>query len=196
MKNESECCKGRREFLGQSASLICLSFISGASGMAFLQSCEKDWDKSTNQGVSKTFNITPYLKIDPKSKYPFINLKSIGCGIIKRFNDVNYGIPVLIIKTGEHEEMINDVKVKVPDIVCFSSMCTHNNCLGNEDISISKIMPSRGQVGQNRRIICSCHGSEYNAFDNARVVKGPAEKPLRRFPCRYNPETNELTIDF
>ncbi len=195
MNENSNCCEERRKFFKNTAALVGLGMLS-SSMTTLLQSCEEDWDKSTNSGITKTLELTPYLKIDPKSKFPFINLKSIGCGIIKKFPGVNYGIPVLIIKTGEHDETINNVVTKVPDFVCFSSMCTHNNCLGNEDIAVSRILPSRGTKDENRFIICSCHGSQYNAFENAKVVKGPAEKPLKRFPCSYDFASKILTINF
>lgn len=196
MDNENNCSQERRKFLGKSASLIGLTVLGSSFAGAFLQSCETDTVKSTTAGVTKTLDITPYLKINPLSKYPFINLKNIGCGIIKRFPDVNYGIPLLVIKINEHEETVDGTLTKVPDFVVYSSMCTHNNCIGSEDIANSKVLPSIGSKDENRLIKCGCHGSMYDAFDNARVVKGPAEKPLKMYKNSYDPLTKVLSIYF
>lgn len=188
--------RARREFIGKLGKTAGLTVLC-SSVIPLLSSCEEDWvSPEVLNGITIDFDVTPHLKVDPKSPFPFINLKNIGCGIIKRFPEVNYGIPVLIIKIGEHTIDDNGTQVKVPDFVCYSSMCTHNNCLGREEIAVSKILPSRGQVGENRYITCSCHGSQYDPFNNAAVIKGPSEKPLRKFESSFDHKTNKLSIQF
>ena len=49
------------------------------------------------------------------------------------------------------------------DIMAYSLTCTHLGCTVEED----------GEV-----FVCPCHGSRYNT--DGQVLKGPAQKPLRR----------------
>lgn len=48
----------------------------------------------------------------------------------------------------------------------YSAACTHTGCEVN------------GWRGETRRLVCPCHGSEFDIQDAARVVNGPAPKPL------------------
>lgn len=60
----------------------------------------------------------------------------------------------------------------------FSSICTHEGCSVN------------GFNGQ--RMICPCHGSEYNLA--GQVVAGPAPLPLREYTVVLNSAAQTLTI--
>src|SRR5262245_20127801 len=55
----------------------------------------------------------------------------------------------------------------------FSAMCMHLGCVVNEI--------------KDRRIICPCHGSEYNIADGS-VYQGPSTTPL-------NPRTVTVSVD-
>ncbi len=55
-------------------------------------------------------------------------------------------------------------------IVAYSAVCTHTGC----DVS--------GWRGEKSRLVCPCHGSEFDATDAARVLSGPAPKPLAMLP--------------
>ncbi len=48
----------------------------------------------------------------------------------------------------------------------YSAACTHTGC----EVS--------GWQDDTRRLVCPCHGSEFDVADAARVVGGPAPKPL------------------
>ena len=50
--------------------------------------------------------------------------------------------------------------------VVYSAACTHTGC----EVS--------GWHDAERRLVCPCHGSEFDVHDAARVVGGPARKPL------------------
>lgn len=56
--------------------------------------------------------------------------------------------------------------------VAYSSVCTHTGC----DVNIWN--------DTNARLVCSCHASEFDITDAARVVKGPAPKPLAMLPLK------------
>lgn len=55
--------------------------------------------------------------------------------------------------------------------VALSPVCTHLGCI----------------VGiQGERLVCPCHGSTYD--QRGRVLRGPAERPLRVFPVQSEPD--------
>ena len=55
-------------------------------------------------------------------------------------------------------------------IVAYSAVCTHTGC---------EISEWRGEM---RRLVCPCHDSEFETADGARVMSGPAPKPLAMLP--------------
>jgi Rieske Fe-S protein len=64
-------------------------------------------------------------------------------------------------------------KIKV-----LSSHCTHLGCIINKE--------------ENGRLICPCHGSEFDLNGNA--VKGPAYKPLPSYPFEEDKNTRQIII--
>ncbi|MGH7713637.1 MAG: ubiquinol-cytochrome c reductase iron-sulfur subunit, partial [Gemmatimonadaceae bacterium] len=59
----------------------------------------------------------------------------------------------------------------------LSSECTHRACTVE---------------AQGDRIVCPCHGSTYDRKGD--VLRGPAERPLRRYPSRLTSD-GVLVID-
>ncbi|MCU0616909.1 MAG: Rieske (2Fe-2S) protein [Gemmatimonadaceae bacterium] len=62
----------------------------------------------------------------------------------------------------------------------FTARCPHAGCL------VSSV--------SNRRIVCNCHGSTFDA-DNGAVLVGPALSGLRAFPVAFASETRVLTVN-
>lgn len=60
----------------------------------------------------------------------------------------------------------------------LSSHCTHLGCI------INKV--------ENGRLICPCHGSEFDLDGNA--VKGPAYKPLPSYPFKEDQNTRQIIV--
>ena len=50
--------------------------------------------------------------------------------------------------------------------IAYSAACTHTGCEVN------------GWQTEHRHLVCPCHGSEFDVADAAKVVNGPATKPL------------------
>ncbi|MCS7177503.1 MAG: Rieske 2Fe-2S domain-containing protein [Candidatus Kapabacteria bacterium] len=96
-------------------------------------------------------------------------LQQVGGAVKKPFEPYNNGRNVLIIRLGQME------------FVAFSVACPHANC----DVGYPT-----GDV-----IPCPCHGAQF-AVRDGRVLRGPAERPLRRFPCEYDAARNVLRITF
>jgi rieske iron-sulfur protein len=65
-------------------------------------------------------------------------------------------------------------------VVAFSAICTHAGCV------VSAWRASEGYL------LCPCHGSMYDPSAGARVVGGPAPRPLPALPLR--PNRGELTV--
>ena len=55
-------------------------------------------------------------------------------------------------------------------IVAYSAVCSHTGC----DVSEWR--------SKTRRLVCPCHDSEFEVADSARVMSGPAPKPLAMLP--------------
>ena len=61
-------------------------------------------------------------------------------------------------------------------IVAFSKICTHVGC------------PVALYEQQTHHILCPCHQSTFDASDGAKVVFGPAKRPLPQLPITVDDE--------
>ncbi len=59
------------------------------------------------------------------------------------------------------------VRLRGGNFVAYSALCTHAGCA---------VAYSNGQLA------CPCHGSIFDPANNARVVNGPAQRPLPKIP--------------
>jgi Rieske Fe-S protein len=171
----------RRDFLKNAGTLGLSVCVAGA----LATSCEQFTaleDSST--GVTINLDMKDRAQL-PQSDYDL--LQRINYGVLKRYPKVNYGVPVCILRL-----------TKQGEFAVYSTMCTHAHCLmKNPDTEL----PSgdyRGQTGLEDYTYfnCHCHGSQFNPFEDGRRIAGPAEKPLKKFPCSYDPQTEILTINF
>ncbi len=174
--------ENRREFIKKSATFVAAVSVVGLSSL--ITSCENY--------IAHTGGSGTIIEIDVNSKAYRRYLTRRGAGLIKKFPNVNFGVPVIIVKVAENTYR------------CFSSMCTHNNCYGKEcfhsrnpdEREKSNVRPPIGTSLEARSIVCKCHGSRYDAFDEGRPYQGPAERPLAQYPCEFNPQTGILRIKF
>jgi len=60
----------------------------------------------------------------------------------------------------------------------FSSHCTHLGCVINKE--------------ENGRMVCPCHGSQYNLEGEA--VKGPAYKPLEKLTSTLSADETHIEV--
>jgi Rieske Fe-S protein len=59
-------------------------------------------------------------------------------------------------------------------IVAYSAICTHQGC------------PVSMWRKEEQTLFCSCHGSQYDPKDGAKVVFGPAQKRLAALPVKLD----------
>jgi Rieske Fe-S protein len=171
----------RRDFFKKIGDL---AFSIGVS-VVFLPifGCEKDW-------LLPAKSEGKYVDLDLKSeKSDILNLpvlNFLGSGLTKQFEEVNYGIPLIIVRVKKEE--------KEDDFRVYSGMCTHDQCFGKEKVRAPIKIETVSGGQKICRVVCTCHGSEFDLLNSGKVLKGPAEKPLRKFDCKFFPETSVLRI--
>lgn len=172
----------RRNFLKSTAGVVA-SCTCASSLAASLTSCESYTALETpSQGIEKKVNIDTDLTFPfPLTKATF---KKKGYGAKITFPDVNYGIPLILVRMDENT------------IDCYSTLCPHDNCFGNDVSAPTGYFDSPEGYKAFRLIKCACHGSRFDPFQDGKAVTGPAEKPLKKFPTSFDKETNILTIKF
>jgi Rieske Fe-S protein len=159
--------KSRREFLFDNLKLAGIGLV-GISTIGTITSCEKD-----KEIIIPPQGIRVSLDLALSENQDIAKLKN-GWGVVRRFEGINNGIHVVI------------TKINAEIYTCFSSLCTHDSCFGDKLF----VQPRRAIIA------CSCHGSEFDAANNGKVLKGPAERPLREFPTAFDKDANILHIDF
>jgi len=172
----------RRKFIKDAGIFVGAVSVVGVSSL--LNSCESYVANDYEQGIT--------VEIDVNSREYKRYLTKIGAGLLKKFDGVNFGVAVIIVKIAENTYR------------CFSSMCTHNNCYGREcfhshdpaEREKSDVRPPIGKTLEARSIVCKCHGSRYDPFNEGIPYQGPAERPLTQYKCDFNPETGILKIRF
>ncbi len=75
------------------------------------------------------------------------------------------------------------------DIVAFSAICQHLGCI------IEKYYPTGEPFynGKYQKVMeCPCHGSVYDVTQDAKVIAGPAPRPLPRVILEYDDSTGDI----
>ncbi len=73
------------------------------------------------------------------------------------------------------------VKLADGSFVAFDAVCTHQGCTVEWD-------------GQDGVLLCPCHGAAFDPAQRARVVQGPARRPLAAIPLQVNSSTGEILL--
>jgi Rieske Fe-S protein len=79
---------------------------------------------------------------------------------------------VLVVRFAQEELTEQTRAAAAEGIVGYSAVCTHTGC----DVS--------GWKAENKCFVCPCHTSTFDPKDKARVVSGPAPRPLAMLPLR------------
>lgn len=86
------------------------------------------------------------------------------------FTDPASGDPAAIIKLSDGT------------FVAYDLICTHAGC------------PVTNWDSQRQYLVCPCHGATFDAAHGARVVSGPAPRPLAEIPLGIDPQTGAITV--
>ena len=73
------------------------------------------------------------------------------------------------------------VKLADGSFVAFDAVCTHQGCTVEWD-------------GQDGVLLCPCHGAAFDPAQHARVVQGPARRPLAAIPLHVDSSTGEILL--
>lgn len=79
---------------------------------------------------------------------------------------------VLLVRFAQEELSELTRAVAAEGIVGYSAICTHAGC----DVS--------GWKGESKCLVCPCHVSTFDPKDRARIVSGPAPRPLAALPLQ------------
>lgn len=85
--------------------------------------------------------------------------------------------PFVVLKHGEVEFPIAVYRFDEDDFAALYLQCTHQGC---------EVRP------QTVLLACPCHGSEYDR--QGKVLEGPAERDLKRFPVKTDHENIYITL--
>jgi len=91
--------------------------------------------------------------------------KSSDRQAIARVSEVRPGTALEFEDSGGNPAVL--VRLRGGNFVAYSALCTHEGCA---------VAYSNGQLA------CPCHGSIFDPANNARVVNGPAQRPLPKIP--------------
>lgn len=83
---------------------------------------------------------------------------------------------VLLMRFDPSQLSAGEKPLSADGVVAFSAICTHQAC------TITEWLASR-QVVQ-----CPCHQSQYDPRQDAKVMSGPAPRPLPALPLRLHPD--------
>jgi arsenite oxidase small subunit len=122
-------------------------------------------------------------------KLKVANIDSLKLLIPVTFNYPLTNTPNLLVKLG--------VKAKGgigpdEDIVAFSDICQHLGCFYG-------FVPPKGSPPCNKSYeaslsegYCCCHGSQYDFTDGAKVIGGPAPRPVPQVQLQLDPSTGDI----
>jgi Rieske Fe-S protein len=79
----------------------------------------------------------------------------------------------LILVRLDPSTMTPQTKARAADgVVAYTAICTHNGCDVTDWIAAEKVVQ------------CGCHFTKYDPRDSARIIEGPAPRPLPALPLK------------
>ncbi|MBQ0720562.1 MAG: Rieske 2Fe-2S domain-containing protein [Gammaproteobacteria bacterium] len=113
------------------------------------------------------------LNAKPIEAYP----KQLASNVIRDRSRLN---ALLLVRLDPQTLPPTMDKYAANGLVAYSAVCTHTGC------TVEGWDPATQQMS------CPCHGSQYAAGNAAKVLMGPAPKPLAMLPLSIN--SGELTV--
>jgi thiosulfate dehydrogenase [quinone] large subunit len=83
-----------------------------------------------------------------------VKLSKLSVGSTYSFTTAAQGVPAIVFRTKK-------------GVFAYSMICTHNGCT----LSYNKNAQS---------LICPCHGAQFDPLNGAKVISGPAPRPLSK----------------
>ena len=161
----------RRSFVSGIASAVTLLVSGGLiAGIArLLTPTRVDSDSTAPRTAGVAANAGGGSKGIPAGGVPIGSVRALPINRARPFTDPRTGDPAMLIHLSSGR------------FVAYSAVCTHAGCIVAYDSARTEL-------------VCPCHGSIYDPRHGARVVAGPAPRPLPAVPVRVDSQGNAYAV--
>jgi len=144
---------------------------------------------STESAASGSSTTTSSTTSGPFPRVKVANISDLAGGSTVSFNYPLEETPNLLVKLGE--KAVNGIGPD-GDIVAFSQICQHLGCIygfvaAGASPGCDNTYKALGPVGY-----CCCHGSSYDLANGAKVLGGPAPRPVPQVILSYDDPTGDI----
>jgi Rieske Fe-S protein len=147
----------RRQFIRLGTALG-----AGAASSALLAACGGGGGQATSGGTKKPASGGGKKLASDEKK------SASGGKVIAKESGVPPGSAVSFSVSGQPAVLIH---LKDGQFVAYSAVCTHMGC-------------TVGYKKSSGDLVCPCHGSVYDPAHGAKVLRGPAPRPLPKIPVK------------
>lgn len=131
---------------------------------------------------------SPFLLVDADAEADFKPLRpadlALGKPLLVFPFDVKAGAPknesrsnkLVVIRLPEDQMEAATKGRSAGGVLAYSALCTHQAC----DV--------KTWIAKEKVLVCFCHASKFDLLDGAKVVDGPASRPLRSFSLNLDGE--------
>jgi len=146
-------------------------------------------NQSSTESTSESSTTTSSTSSGPFPTVKVGNVSDLAGGATVSFNYPLEETPNLLVKLGE--KAVNGVGPD-GDIVAFSQICQHLGCIygfvaAGASPGCDNTYKATGPVGY-----CCCHGSAYDLANGAKVLGGPAPRPVPQVILSYDDSTGDI----
>ena len=131
---------------------------------------------------------SPLLLVDADAEADFKPLRpadlALGKPLLVYPFDVKTGAPknqsrsnkLVVIRLPEDQMQATTKGRSAGGVLAYSALCTHQSC----DV--------KTWLAKEKVLVCFCHASKFDLLDGAKVVDGPASRPLPSFSLKLDGE--------
>jgi rieske iron-sulfur protein len=131
---------------------------------------------------------SPLLLVDADAEADFKPLRPADLALAKPLLvypfDVKTGTPknqsrsnkLVVIRLPEDQMQATTKGRSAGGVLAYSALCTHQSC----DV--------KTWLAKEKVLVCFCHASKFDLLDGAKVVDGPASRPLPSFSLKLDGE--------
>lgn len=149
-------------------------------------------ETQSTSSVSSTSQTSSSLPPPSSPGFPVIkvtNLSNLKAGTPLSFNYPLEETPNFLIKLGEKAE--GGVGPD-GDIIAFSAICQHLGCIWGYVESGSSPKCDASYKASTPVGYCCCHGSAYELDSGAKVISGPAPRPVPQVILNFDSSTGDI----
>src|SRR5918912_520167 len=162
----------RRSFLNGIGAVITLLVSGGLIGgiARLLTPTRGEGDSTAPRTAGGAVNAGSGRKSRPAGGVLIGSVKTLPINRARPFTDPHTGDPAVLIHLSSGR------------FVAYSAVCTHAGCIVAYDSARAEL-------------VCPCHGPVYDPRRGARVVAGPAPRPLSAVPVQVDAQGKAYAVD-